>query len=33
LTNLQLLECYGNPISKSEIERFKKVVPNCEVYS
>ncbi|MDM8567079.1 leucine-rich repeat domain-containing protein [Candidatus Halobeggiatoa sp. HSG11] len=31
LTNLQELYCGGNKISDSEIERFKKFVPNCKV--
>ncbi|MDM8568511.1 leucine-rich repeat domain-containing protein, partial [Thiotrichales bacterium HSG1] len=33
LTNLQKLWCLNNQISKSEIEWFKKSVPNCKIYS
>ncbi|MDM8562745.1 leucine-rich repeat domain-containing protein, partial [Candidatus Marithioploca araucensis] len=33
LTNLQKLVCWGNQISDSEINQFKKAVPNCEVDS
>ncbi|TGN99614.1 hypothetical protein PN36_35540 [Candidatus Thiomargarita nelsonii] len=39
LTNLQTLDCSYNPLrqktffSRSEIDQFKKAVPNCQVYS
>jgi len=33
LTNLQELFCHKNQISDSGINKFKKAVPNCEVYS
>jgi len=33
LTNLQTLDCSKNEIGWWNMRKFKKAVPNCEVYS